>query len=207
MKMGDGYDFLRSLIRGFAEGAGHRLGVPFRNVQKLLRDTIAQASSVPERQIAKALTRVSSVREASVVCREDSVRIEATFEEGDAVSLSVIPTAARFAPRGAKELSFRVEPAELAGRLEVRDMVGAIAALVAHTLWAPFFGRLLNPSYDAIAERDRDEVRVDLRSVQAVRTAHQKGLGQLFDLIELSGLSVIDGAIRLHVKLPPILLP
>jgi hypothetical protein len=88
----------------------------------------------------------------------------------------------------------------------VRDLIGAIAALVAHSLWAPFFGRLLNPSFDAIAERDGSHVRIDLRSVPAVRSAHQKGLGQLFDMLELSGLSVSDGALRLHVKLPPLLM-
>lgn len=205
--MGDRSDLFRSLVRGFAEGAGRRLGVPFANLQKLLRDAIAQASSVSDRQIAKALTRVGSVREASAVCRDERIWIQATFEHGDTLNVSVEPLAARFAPRGAKEVSFRVEPSELAGRAEVRDLVGAIAALVAHTLWAPFFGRLLNPVYDAIAERDGAEVRVDLRSVPAVRAAAQRGLTQVFDILELSGLAVIDGALRLHIKLPALMAP
>jgi hypothetical protein len=84
-------------------------------------------------------------------------------------------------------------------------LVGAIAALVAHVLWAPFFGRLLNPSYDVIAERDGAEVRVDLRSVPAVRAAYNKGLSQLLDMLELGGLGVVDGALRLQIKLPPLL--
>ena len=93
----------------------------------------------------------------------------------------------------------------MAGRARARDLVGAIAALIAHALWAPFFGRLLNPSYDAIAERDGSEVRVDLRSVPAVRAAHKKGMAQLFDMLELSGIGVVDGALRLKIKLPPLL--
>ena len=204
--MGDRSDFFRSLVRGVAEGAGRRLGVPLASLTRLMREALAQASSVSERQIAKALTRVPDVREASAVCRDERIWIEATFDDGESVKVSVMPLAPRFAPRGAKELSFHVEPEQLAGRPHVRDLVGAIAALVAHSLWAPFFGRLLNPSFDAIAERDGAEVRVDLRSVPAVRAAHQKGLAQLFDLLELSGLTVTEGALRLHIKLPPLLM-
>ena len=207
MSMGNRSDLLRSLVRGFAEGAGRRLGIPFSSLQKLVREALAQASSVSDRQIAKALTRVSGVREASAVCRDERIWIEATFAEGNTVSMSVLPLAARFAPRGAKEVSFRVEPGELAGRAEVRDLIGAIAALIAHTLWAPFFGRLLNPTYDAIAERDGSDVRVDLRSVPAVRAAAQRGLTQLFDIMELSGLGVTDGVLRLHIKLPSLMMP
>jgi hypothetical protein len=204
--MGDRSDFFRSLVRGFAEGAGRRLGIPFANLTRMLREAVAQASSVSDRQIAKALTRLPEVREASAVCRDERIWIEATFDNGENVKVSVMPLAPRFAPRGAKELSFHVEPEQLAGRANVRDLVGAIAALVAHSLWAPFFGRLLNPSFDAIAERDGAQVRVDLRSVPAVRAAQQKGLAQLFDMLELSSLTVNEGALRLHVKLPPLLM-
>jgi hypothetical protein len=205
--MGDRSDLVRSLVRGFAEGAGRRLGIPFSGLQKLVREAIAQASSISDRQIAKALTRVAGVHEASVVCRDDRIWIEASFSDGANVSLSVQPLSARFAPRGAKEVSFRVDPPELAGRVEVRDLVGAISALIAHTLWAPFFGRLLNPVYDAIAERDGGDVRVDLRSVPAVRAAAQRGMTQLFDILELSGLGVGDGVLRLHIRLPTLMMP
>jgi hypothetical protein len=205
MNMGDRSDFVRSLVRGFAEGAGKRLGLPLANLQKLIRDAVLQASSVSERQITKALTRVASVREASAVCRDERIWIEATFDDGESVQLSVAPLGARFAPRGAKEVLFLVEPEGMAGRARARDLVGAIAALIAHALWAPFFGRLLNPSFDAIAERDGSEVRVDLRSVPAVRAAHKKGLSQLFDMLELGGVGVVDGALRLQIKLPPLL--
>lgn len=204
--MGDKSDFLRSLVRGLAEGAGRRLGIPFANLTRMLREAIAQASSVSDRQIAKALTRVPDVREASAVCRDERIWIDATFDNGENVKVSVMPLAPRFAPRGAKELSFHLEPEQMAARANVRDLVGAIAALVAHSLWAPFFGRLLNPSFDAIAERDGAQVRVDLRSVPAVRAAQQKGLAQLFDMLELSSLTVNEGALRLHVKLPPLLM-
>ena len=200
-------DVIRSLVRAFASGAGKRLGVPWSGLSRYFRELLAEASSVSDRQIATALTRVANVREASAVCRDDRIWIEATFAEGDAVSLSLQPLFARFAPRGAKEVTFRVEPSELAGRADVRDLVGAIAALVAHTLWAPFVGRVLNPRYDAIAEREGSDVRVDLRSVPAVRAAAQRGLAQLLDVLELSGLGVSDGALRLHIRLPGLLAP
>jgi len=187
--------------------ASRRIGLPLASLQRMLKEALQNASSVSERQIAKALTRVPNVREASAVCRDERIWIEATFEEGEPVHVSVAPLGARFAPRGAKELIFDVQPEELAARAAVRDLVAAIAALIAHALWAPFFGRLLNPSFDAIAERDGAEVRVDLRTVPAVRAAQQRGLGQLFDMLELSGLHVEDGVLRLSVKLPPMMIP
>jgi hypothetical protein len=205
--MGDRSDFMRSVFRGLAEGASKRLGFPLSNLQRLMKKALADASSVSDSQISKALARVPDVREASAVCRDERIWIEATLTDGQRIQLSVIPLGARFAPRGAKEVLFHLEPQELAGRAAVRDLIAAIGALIAHALWAPFLGRLLNPSYDAIAEREGAEVRVDLRSVPAVRAAQQKGLGQLFDFLELSNLHVTDGALRLTVKLPPIFAP
>lgn len=205
--MGNRSDVLRSLVRGLAQGAGRKLGVPLIGLQRLVRDLLAEASSITDRQIATVLTRVAGVREASAVCRDERILIQASFDEGETVNVSLEPLFARFAPRGAKEIAFRVTPPELAGRAEVRDLVGAIAALIAHTLWAPFVGRLLNPVFDAIAERDGAEVRVDLRSVPAVRAATQRGLTQLFDVLELSSLAVTDGALRLHIRLPSLLPP
>jgi len=205
--MSDRSDYMKSLVRGLAEGAGKRLGLPLENLRKALRSAIAQASSVSDHQIAKALTRVQGVSEASAVCREERIWIDATSIDGLNVRFSMEAAGARFAPRGAKEVIFRIEPAEAAGRAFTRDLVGAVAALVAHTLWGPFLGRSGSPDYDAIAEREGNEVRVDLRSVPAVRSAHQRGLGQLFDALELGSIEVHDGYLKLHLKLPPLLSP
>jgi len=205
--MSDRSDFVKSLVRGFAEGASKRLGLPLENLRKAVRGAIAQASSVSDHQIAKALTRVQGVSEASAVCREERIWVEATSTEGLIVRFSMQPMGARFAPRGAKEIIFRVEPEDVAGKAFARDLIGAVAALVAHTLWGPFLGRSSSPDYDAIAERDGAEVRVDLRSVPAVRGAHQRGLGQLFDALELGSIEVREGSLKLHLKLPPLLMP
>jgi hypothetical protein len=43
--------------------------------------------------------------------------------------------------------------------------------------------------------------------VPAVRAAAQRGLTQLFDIMELSGLGVTDGVLRLHIKLPSLMMP
>ncbi len=204
--MSDRSDFVKSLVRGFAEGASRRIGFPLEKLRTAVRSAIAQASSVSDHQIAKALTRVPGVGEASAVCREERIWVEATSTEGLVVRFSMEPTAARFAPRGAKEVIFRIEPEEVAGKAFARDLIGAVAALVAHTLWGPFLGRG-SPDYDAIAERDGNEVRVDLRSVPAVRAAHQRGLGQLFDALELGSIEVREGLLKLHLKLPPLLAP
>src|SRR5690349_16005372 len=112
--MGDRSDFVRSIVRGLAEGAAKRLGVPIASLTRLLREAMAQASSVSDGQITKALTRVPQVREASAVCRDERIWIDATFDDGANVRVSVTPLPPRFAPRGAKELMFQLEPEQLA---------------------------------------------------------------------------------------------
>ncbi len=203
--MSDRSDYMKSLVRGFAESASKRLGTPLAGLRKLLQAAMAQASSISDHQIVTALTRVQGVSEASAVCREDRIWVEATSSEGLVVRFSMEPTGARFAPRGAKELIFHVEPEEVATKAFARDLVAAVAALVAHTLWGPFLGRSSAPEYDAIAEREGKEVRVDLRSVPAVRSAQKRGLGQLFDALELGRIEVREGSLKLHLKLPPLL--
>ncbi len=205
--MSDRADFMKSLVRSFAEGAGRRLAAPLSSLGKLLRSALSQASSISDHQIATALTRLPGVSEASAVCREARIWIEATSSDGLVVRFSLMPTGARFAPRGAKEVIFRIEPEEAANKAFARDLVGAVGALVAHTLWGPFLGHQASPNYDAIAEREGDEVRVDLRSVKAVRSAQQRGLGQLFDVLELGGMEVRDGQLKLRLKLPTLLTP
>ena len=204
--MGDRSDILRSFVRQAADRASKRLG-PLGSLGKRIRDLAKTAGIVPDSALTKAIGRAPNVTQASVVARDGRLWVEACFGTEQWTRVSFEPREPRFAPRGPKELTFAVDPPELANKAAVRDLVAALAALVAHTLWAPLLGSMEEPVFDAIAERDGSNVRVDLRTVPAVRNAMQSGVGPLFEALELGKVHVVDGGLRLGMKLPPLLGP
>ena len=206
MKMGDRSDFFRSLVRGFAEGAGKRLGLPLGwpaevGARGSPTGVVRLGPSDHQGAHARGLRARGQRR-----CRDERIWIEATFDDGESVQISVAPLGARFAPRGAKEVLFHIEPEGMAGRARARDLVGRHCGPDCSRTLGTFLRyacstRASMPSPSATAS----EVRVDLRSVPAVRAAHKKGLSQLFDMLELGSVGVVDGALRLQIKLPPLL--
>ena len=121
------------------------------------------------------------------------------------LAFALTPRGARFAPRGAKEVLFQVTPAAHVTQAKVRTAVGSLAGAVAHALWAVVLGA---PDAEhlvgAIVDRDGNEqVRVDLRSVPAVRALQGRGPAALvIDMLELERLEVEDGQLVLKLKLP-----
>lgn len=204
--MGERSDIFRSFVRHAADRATQRLG-PLGSLGKRLRQFARSAGTIPNSAITKAVGRATNVTQASCVCRDGRIWVEVCFGTDDWVRASFAPAGSRFAPRGPKELTFDVEPPEMANKAAVRDLVAALAALVAHTLWAPLLGPQQDPVFDAIAERDGTKVRVDLRTVPAVRAAMQGPMGQMFDALELGRAEVVDEGLRIGMKLPPLLGP
>lgn len=197
------------MVRGFAEGASRRVESlrPLRSLAKLVDDFQRAASSIPDSAISKGLARTEGIREVGAVCRDGRIWIDAVSESGESFKLSIAPLPPRFAPRGAKELAFEVQPPEASERALARELVGVVAAMVAHTLWAPLLGRTDSSALSAIAERDDAAVRVDLRSVPAVKQAQARGLGAMFDVLELRYLRVDDGRLSMSLKLPGLFAP
>ena len=63
------------------------------------------------------------------------------------------------------------------------------------------------PKRSRVPSRRADARAVERQARRAVRTAQQRGLAQMFDILELSGLTVQDGGLKLQLKLPPIFAP
>ena len=130
-------DELRSLVRRMGDQAKSSLNSgPMAAARKLLSEVAARQAKVSDEALTRAIAHAEGVREASVSCQGGRIRIDATFDDGKRVELGLVPWDVRFAPRGAKEVVFRIEPAELGRDRHVPELVAAVATVVAHTLWS-----------------------------------------------------------------------
>ncbi len=174
-------------------------------VRRFLRQLRDQRTSIDERTLTQHVAHVPGVESATVNARAGRLHVDVSFRDGENIAFSVFPLAARFAPRGAKELVLRVEPREAVRVRRVRDMVSAIAGAIAHQLWTPALTKARPEDLlGAIVDRDGSEcLRVDLRTVPAVRETLRQRAGVLIvELLELRELSVEDGSLVLAVRLP-----
>lgn len=166
-------DVLRSLLRGAAVSV--RDGVRESGITQSLRKAVEEISrrtaSVNHRQLTAAVGRAPGVSAASVRVVPGAIQLDVTFNDGDHTMVSLLPIGAAFAPHGAKEISFQVEPPNLANDTRIGDLAAAVAGEVAQALWGNFVRGLQVPPGHALASRDGIHLSVDLRGVPLVRVA------------------------------------
>jgi hypothetical protein len=195
------------LVKNAAHRAGDAIGQTqpisaFRNVLRELRDRRVR---IPERQLARAVLRAGTVATASVRTRPGRIEIEAELESGRAVHIALLPLGAHFAPRGAKEIVFAVDPADAVNDTKVRDIVGMIAAQVARAIWGPFLpvaeGAVDNA---ALVDREKDHLRVDLRTCPAVLGAIKgmPALSLVMDALRIERMDVDEHGLSVRIALP-----
>jgi len=202
--MADRLDLLKSFVRSATKASADRLRdlKPVANARKMLEELKARRATLDEAMIGKALAGATDVRGVSVRLRDGRVGCDLTYDDGAQVVFSVIPERARFAPRGAKEVVFRIEPPERVSEARVRDAVGTLAAAIARALWGPVLGPR-EPNETALVEREGARLRADLRSVPAVRAVLEGSpLAMALDVIGIDGFEIADRALRFHISLP-----
>ena len=123
-------DRLRSLVRRVGDQAQRAItSGPVATARKFLNEVAQRQARVPAEALTRTLAHAEGVREASAACEGGRVHIDATFDDGSHVQLGLVPWDVRFAPRGAKELVFRVEPASMGRERHVPELVAAVAEL------------------------------------------------------------------------------
>lgn len=160
--------------------------------------------TVRERQFTEAAGKVKGVAEVTVAISEGRLQVDAGLEDKQVLQFSLLPLNAAFAPHGAKEISFAVQPETGAGDLRAVELVGAIAAEIAYAVWGPFL-RLAGGSreHSAFVERDGDILRVDLRTVPEVRAAlRQTGTAIPVEMIEIREMTAEPGALNVALGIP-----
>lgn len=198
-------DTLRSMVREAARRAGSELvkrgGLD--ELRRVLGELGQQRLLLPEATIGAAIARAHGVTSASATVREGEVWIDADFDDGEHLEVRLCPRPPTFAPRGAKELVWDVAPEAAYRSRHLGAMVSAVSAAVAHSLWAAVLPRG-TPDTDALIDRESaSRLRVDLRTVPAVRALMSKaGAAAVIELFELESLEAIPGALRLQLRLP-----
>lgn len=173
-------------------------------VRNLARDLQARSAGIPERILARAAMRLPGVVSSSLRTMDGELVFEAELESGRWSRARVIPESPRFAARGAKELVFRVEPPEAAAEAAVKELIGAISALVARTVWSAAMKPSANDQPEgAFVERDGNVLHVDLRTVPSVRAALSNAAGAaLLEAVRIERLEVRDNALHVVLGLP-----
>jgi hypothetical protein len=179
---------LRSTARGAA--ASLRSTQLAGAVRRALSELAIGRVVVRDDQLTRAVGHVPGVAAATVSCVHSRVRVDLSFEDGSQLLMTLRPAGITFAPGGAKELSFLVEPPEGAQDLRSRDVLGAIAAEIARSLWRPVLARAPRSEHTALVTADGGQLFVDLRSVPEVRWAQSQRL--LASVIEALRPRTID---------------
>jgi hypothetical protein len=202
--MSDRSDYLKSLVKRAADQAGDRVSRfgPIARVRRFAHDASRRRTTVDARALSSAVARIDGVSAASVAVRAGVIRVDASFVGGDHVAIGLVPEGATFAPRGAKELRFRVVPPEATRQMHASDVAGAIAGEVARVLWALFL-RDEEDLGGAIVDRDDDLFRIDLRTIPAIRNQASRGpMAMMLEALELGAIDVTDGALEIQLKMP-----
>lgn len=197
-------DVIKSLLREAAVSVRDSVRDSGLNqtFRKALEDISRRSAQVSHARLTVAVGRAPGVSAASVRVVPGAVQLDVTFVGGDGMMVSLLPLGAAFAPHGAKELSFQIEPANLANDTRVGDLVAAIAGEVAQTLWGQFTRGMQVPSGHALATRDRDSYSVDLRGVPLVRAAMNNRLTQAaIELLHVTDVEAEQDQLKLTLAL------
>lgn len=206
--MGERWDKLRSRVQHAAASVRERAAEGgLGKLRHVVGELAARRAAIPERLLHRISIGVPGVAVSSVSAREGVILLDFELEGGRLLQAALRPETPRFAPRGAKELVFSVSPEAAAGEAAVREYVGALAALVSRTLWSATLGPPPGGHESGFTEREGATLRIDVRTIPAVRTALGRGAGTgtMMDVVALEGLFVEPGALVVRIGLPPIL--
>ncbi len=200
--MTDRFDILRSWVRTAADRAVDRITSTrlAAATRQILERLTQQRWRLSDETLTAAAAHADGVDSAMVACHSGRMFVDASMTNGREVQFSLAPHSVSFAPRGAKEISFDVEPPDA----HDTSIVGALAACIATATW-PMIARPDAPDAgSAIVERETaGRLRVDLRSVPAVRHfSSTQTAAMVFDVLELESIRVEPGALALKLKLP-----
>lgn len=200
--MTDRFDIVRSLLRAAADRAVDRLAstrIAAGTMQFVERLT-KQRWRLSDETLTAAAAHAHGVDSAMVACHSGRLFVDASMANGSEVQFSLIPISVRFAPRGAKEISFEVEPPDA----HDSSIVGALVGCIAKATWPMLASADAVDMGGAIVERESaGRLRVDLRSIPAVRKlASTQTAAMIFDVLELESIWVEPGGLALKLKLP-----
>jgi hypothetical protein len=195
-------DVVSSLLRSSARSAAAR--VSNTQLGTALRRTLSELApgrlAIRDDQLTRAVAQVHGVSAATVSSSHGRMRFHLSFDDASQLLMSLVPCGMAFAPAGAKELFFAIEPPEAARDHRSRDVVSAIAGEIARALWKPVLARAPQSEHGAFVTADNDRLVVDLRTVPEVRWALAQRMPRLvIEALRPRALEAYDGRVMLQL--------
>jgi hypothetical protein len=197
-------DVLKSLLRSGARSAQSSLrSLPLAiAVQRAVSELGFHRLTIGDAGLTRAVTHVPEVAAVTVSSGQGRLRIDASFEDGSRLAFALLPAGMAFAPGGAKELSFTIEPASAARDPRSGELVAAVAGEIARNLWRAALSRAPRSDQGASVSCHEDTLVVDLRSVPEVRWALRQRLpALLIEAIKPRSLEIDNGRMLLTLAL------
>lgn len=198
-------DVLRSLVREAARRGGERLGASDlgARIERLVSHAVAGRLGLDDAELTAAVARVPGVAAATVAATAGALHVDVALDDGRALRVRFSLHAVKFAPAGAKELAFLVDPPEAAEDPRLRDAFAAVAGAVARALWKPVLRGTAPSGPSAFVTRDGAVLVLDLRTVPDVRAALRTRLGTaVIDTVALRSVEIRPGGLTLRLGLP-----
>ncbi len=192
------FDYARSLLRSATVSARDQFNrlKQLPSIRRILQDAIRRQVRLSDRQITAAVGRLSGISAVTVKAIPGCLRINASLTDGRDLIAGLIPSGVVCAPRGAKDLTFRVDPPSAAGNIILAEVVGAIAEEIAQVVWGPLLFQKSKIRHAAFVECEGDLLRVDLRTVPDVRVAiAQRATELMIDTLVVKQISAEEGAL------------
>lgn len=193
------FDVLRSFVRA----AGDRLDVRALRARlaRALTETTLARLDLGDAALTAAVARGRGISSATVASDGEAVRVDVSVRDGAALAFALVPSGVQFAPGGAKELAFRIEPADAPDGEASREAFSAIAGVIAETLWRPALaGSGGGGGASAFVARQGGELVLDLRTVPSIRAASRNRVGlAILETLVLKSVEVRPGGLRLAI--------
>jgi hypothetical protein len=209
--MGERLDRLKSALEHAASSVRVRAQQSgLAKVGAAVRQTLERRARIPTAHVRRAVMSVPGVRAGSVavIAREHdhALAVDLDLEGERRVRGELTIAGVSFAPHGAKELSFRVTPAEASQEPALREVVGALAALVARTIWSASLPPTTGAHEGGLVDREGDLLRIDLRTLGAVRSAMQRGpsVVAMLSVIAPERIEIVEDGLEVQLGLPPL---
>jgi len=203
------WDRVRSAVQNAASRVKERADdSTFAKIRRAVSEIGSRRARVPVAHLRRVAMEVPGVTAVSlaIVPRDEgwALGIDLDLSEGRQVRAELVPLRAQFARGGAKELSFTVTPEASAAEPAMRELTGAFAAAIARMLWSASLPPATSAHESGLVDREGTELRIDLRTVPAVRSAMARGpaVAMLLEVITPEAIEVDADGLVIRINLP-----
>lgn len=203
--MAQAFDTLRSLVRSAAGALQKGLSElePLQAVREMVQMLKDRRVAVSDAALAATLAQALPVRGVSVRSEHPSIHVALTTTDERERTLVITPHHVRFAQQGAKELTFGVPDPAAASDPLYRSAVAALAGCVARVVFGPLLFQASVDQLLGIVETDGPtSLRVDLRTLPALRSARNSPLLALLEVIDVQHVAAQQGELFIQLRLP-----